>query len=95
MRAFWRLPSAALFVSRPQVRRGIAAASIASAKRRLARSGAWSCLPEEELRAKLEAAEARRRALTLEMSPAQWALEERCARAGSALGLGNQPPDPL
>ncbi|GBF91983.1 hypothetical protein Rsub_04707 [Raphidocelis subcapitata] len=40
------------------------------------RPGAWSTLPPEALEPRLEAAKARQRALALQMSSAQWALEE-------------------
>lgn len=67
---------------RQKVRRKVTAAAL-DARRRAGeatgpRPGAWSTLPPEALAPRLEAARARQRALALEMSPAQWALEERC-----------------
>jgi hypothetical protein len=69
-----------------QVRQSISAAA-AAAKQRLglpppgARPGAWSTLPQQQLGAKLEAAEARQRQLALTMSPTQWELEQRTIQA--------------
>jgi len=68
-----------------QVRQSISAA-VNATKQRLglpaagSRPGAWATLTPEQLRARLEAAEARQRAMTLQMSPTQWEVEKRCVR---------------
>ncbi|KAI8476325.1 MAG: hypothetical protein J3K34DRAFT_512165 [Monoraphidium minutum] len=64
-----------------RVRQGITAAKRSQGLLPPPRPGAWSTLAEGELRPKLEAAEARQRALALQMSPAQWEAEERVIRA--------------
>lgn len=66
-----------------QVRQAISAAALAT-KKSLGlpggpRPGAWSTLTAEELSPKLEAAEARQRALAVQMSPVHWELEQRWA----------------
>jgi hypothetical protein len=59
------------------VRQSIAAARRGEGLTTAVRAGAWSTLPEAELQPRLEAAEARQRALALQMSSAQWEVEER------------------